>query len=405
MTPRIAWALVLVLIGPGPASGQDPGTPQTRAEALRQAREEKQRNLEPYRPNGFEQAVRFVEGSVVPWFQRDTIYAKFGALAAGSGFAYGAGYRNSRVIGTGGRLDLWAAGSAQKYWAYEIRATYPELVPGVVNADFYGRRYNYTQEEFHGLGPDTDKSNRSSVKLRGLALGGNVGVRLMPFLRVGGGLDYMRPRAEEGTEPSLPSIADLYDEQTAPGLFGEPTFIRSSTFVEVDYRQPINARRGGWYRLDLGRYHDREDGAFSFTRVDVELRQYLTLVTGRVLAGRVHVATTDLEAGQHVPFYLMPALGGSYSLRGFRANRFHGQHSILLQGEYRWELWSGLEAALFYDAGKVTERRSDLNLRDLESAYGFGFRANTDTGVIMRVDAAFGSRDGRHLYVVFGSFF
>ena len=129
------------------------------------------------------------------------------------------------------------------------------------------------------------------------------------------------------------------------------------------------------------------------------------LAERRVLAGRVRIATTDADDGAVVPFFLLPSLGGNDTLRGFRAHRFRGPHAILLQGEYRWEIWSGLEGALFYDAGKVTERRSDLNLRSLERDYGFGIRFNTDNGIIMRVDAAFGSRDGKHLHVVFGGIF
>ena len=62
-------------------------------------------------------------------------------------------------------------------------------------------------------------------------------------------------------------------------------------------------------------------------------------------------------------------------------------------------------AALFYDAGKVTLRRSDLDFNNLEHDYGFGFRFNTDNGIIFRVDAAFGSRDGKHLHIVFGGIF
>ncbi len=64
-----------------------------------------------------------------------------------------------------------------------------------------------------------------------------------------------------------------------------------------------------------------------------------------------------------------------------------------------------MDAALFYDAGKVTLDRSDLSFTDLEDDYGFGFRFNTDNGVVFRVDAAFGSRDGKHLHIVFGGFF
>jgi hemolysin activation/secretion protein len=102
---------------------------------------------------------------------------------------------------------------------------------------------------------------------------------------------------------------------------------------------------------------------------------------------------------------MLPSLGGHDTLRGFRADRFRGPHALLLQGEYRWEIWSGFDAALFADAGKVAFRREDLTLRDLERDYGFGVRFATDNGVILRVDAAFGSRDGKHLHVVFGNLF
>lgn len=77
------------------------------------------------------------------------------------------------------------------------------------------------------------------------------------------------------------------------------------------------------------------------------------LAERRVLVGRVRVATTDAEDASIVPFFLLPFLGGNDTLRGFRAYRFRGPHSILLQGEYRWEIWSAFEAALFVDAGKV----------------------------------------------------
>jgi hemolysin activation/secretion protein len=101
----------------------------------------------------------------------------------------------------------------------------------------------------------------------------------------------------------------------------------------------------------------------------------------------------------------MPTLGGNDTLRGYREYRFRGPHALLLQGEYRWEIWSGLDGALFYDAGKVANRRGDLDFEDLETDYGIGFRFNTNAGIILRVDAAFGSRDGTHLYIVFGGVF
>ncbi len=34
-----------------------------------------------------------------------------------------------------------------------------------------------------------------------------------------------------------------------------------------------------------------------------------------------------------------------------------------------------------------------------------GFRFNTDNGTILRIDAGFGSGEGKHLYIVFGDVF
>ena len=145
--------------------------------------------------------------------------------------------------------------------------------------------------------------------------------------------------------------------------------------------------------------------AFTFNRFDADLRQYASILAERrVLAVRLFVSTSDPAGGPRAVL-LMPSLGGHDSLRGFRDYRFRGPHAILTQTEYRFEIWSGLDAALFYDAGKVALRRADLNFKDLEDEYGFGFRFNTDNGTILRIDAGFGSSDGKHLYIVFGDVF
>ena len=225
-------------------------------------------------------------------------------------------------------------------------------------------------------------------------------------LRVGGAVQYIQPTVGRGEDTRVPSIEALFSDATAPGLALQPDYLLTSSFVELDYRQPINARKGGWYRIEFSRYDDRDFDAYSFNRVEVDLRQYVPfLAERRVLAGRALVSTSDVEAGQTMPFYLMPYLGGNDTLRGFREYRFRGPHALLLQAEYRYEIWSGLDGALFYDAGKVALQRSDLDFTNLEKDYGFGFRFNTDNGVVMRVDAGFGSSDGKHLYITFGGVF
>lgn len=380
--------------------------PQTRADVLREQREAKQREVAPYEPTGLETAMAVAETRVVPLLQRDGVYAKLGSLTTGSGFAYGAGFRDRALVGGKGTIDLWAAGSLKQYWALEARGTYPLLPGGRLTAEGFARRYDYPQEDYFGLGPDARRADRAHYSLGGSTAGAGLWSRLTPTVRIGGNLEYQRPRLGPGGGHTLPSIEDVFGADEPVGFGERANFLRASTFAELDYRQPLNARRGGWYRVDLSRYSDRTGDRFSFTRLDVDLRQYVSvLAERRIFVARAWVSTTDAESDGRVPFYLMPMLGGNSTLRGFRANRFRGTNLILLQGEYRWEIWSALEAALFYDAGKVAMRRSDLDLKSLERDYGFGFRFNTDNGVVMRVDAAFGSRDGKQLHIVFGGFF
>jgi hypothetical protein len=387
-----------------------PGTPafaqETREEALRQQRAEKSKSLTPYKPTSLEAALTLVEDRAIGVIGREGFYPKLGSLTTGSGFALGAGFRNSPVFRHHGTLDVWAAGSLKKYWAVEARAIFPELADGRVFAEGWASRREYPHEDFFGIGPDAERQDHVGFALRTTSFGARAGVRPVRAIRLGARLEYIQPGIGPGGDGDIPSIETIFDDASAPGLVRQPDYVRASGFVEVDYRQPINARKGGWYRLELNRYEDRHFDAYSFKRVDIDLRQYVPLLAERrVLAGRAYVSTSDATAGQVVPFYFMPYLGGNDTLRGFREYRFRGPHALLLQGEYRYEIWSGLDGALFYDAGKVASRRSDLDLKNLEKDYGFGFRFNTDNGVVVRLDAGFGSRDGKHLYITFGGAF
>jgi hypothetical protein len=413
MRSNMARAIDLLLCAslalgvPATATAQTPSDPAaTRAETLRRAREEKRQSMTPYQPNALEKGMRLAEQRLTPLLAApDGVHPKLGSLATGSGFAFGAGYRNRRLLDREGAITAWAAGSLKKYWAVEGRFDMPDLAGGRLTFGTYARRNNYPQEDFFGIGPRALRSDHTSFRFRNTLIGARVGVKPAPVATFGGGLEYLRPVVDRGRNNAVPTIGERFDDTSAPGLSGAVNFARTSAFLDIDYRKPRNARRGGWYRLEASRF-DAQSDAFTFSRFDADLRQYASILAERrVLAVRLFVSTSEPASGGRVPFYFMPSLGGHDSLRGFRDYRFRGPHAILTQTEYRFEVWSGLDAALFYDAGKVASRRADLNFHRLEDAYGFGFRFNTDHGTVLRIDAGFGSRDGKHLYIVFGDVF
>jgi outer membrane protein assembly factor BamA len=107
-----------------------------------------------------------------------------------------------------------------------------------------------------------------------------------------------------------------------------------------------------------------------------------------VLSLRGRVQTTYDRDDQVIPFFMQPSLGGGSSLRGFTSWRFRDRHSLLLSAEWRVLVNRFIDTALFYDAGKVTAERSELDFTDLKDDYGIGFRLHGPMATPLRIELA-----------------
>jgi hypothetical protein len=77
----------------------------------------------------------------------------------------------------------------------------------------------------------------------------------------------------------------------------------------------------------------------------------------------------------------------------------------IYNAEFRWiPNRTGLDIALFYDAGKVTSRREDLDFDSLKSDWGIGARFHGPTTTVLRIEGAKGT-DGWRLVVSTGAAF
>ena len=143
-------------------------------------------------------------------------------------------------------------------------------------------------------------------------------------------------------------------------------------------------------------YHDR-DSQFGFRQVDYEAIQHIPILRESwTLSFHAVARTTVLKDDQQVPFFMLPSLGGGNDLRGFSSWRFRDRNSLLLQGEWRIMVNRFMDTAVFYDAGKVTAHKSDLDFHDLKSDYGFGARFHTPFATPLRIEYA-KSSEGRAL--------
>ena len=382
--------------------------PSTRAETLLNEREEKAKHLTPPGSNRLERTLMDLERGRL--FERilnpaEGLYPKMGNISTGSGFSLGPGYRHAGMFGGHANLSTFAAASFTRYWMIDARLQMPELAGNHVGAEVYGRRYDFPKEDFFGLGPDSLRENEVTYGLANTVFGGSAVYRPTSWLNVGGGIEHQSPRVR--AQSGVGEILSIFNPSQLPGALAQPQLFKYQASVDVNTRQPRgNPRRGGRYALTYQRFNEGRDGRFSFDRVEVDLQQYIPLVRDRrVLALHAFVSTSEADPGAEVPFYLQRTLGGPDDLRGFRHLRFRDLNTLLLQAEYRWEIFTAVDGAIFYDAGKVAPRLEDLDLHDLESDFGIGFRFGTINGVFLRIEGAFGSSAGAHFVLRFGHVF
>jgi len=219
------------------------------------------------------------------------------------------------------------------------------------------------------------------------------------FVRFGGGVSYEDFDTTPVTLKTPPAEANL-DLVFVPGSGADPTYVHSHVSAALDWRDGLGySRRGSLVSATLHDYHQRNGDGLSFQLVDATAEQYVPILHGNwVFYLGLRASTTSASDGNVVPFFLMPQLGGN-DLRGFSSYRFRDRHSLMFTAEYRWYVQEFVDMAIFYDAGKVTSRRSQLDFDGLKSSVGAGIRFHGPETTAVRLEVAH-SREGWRL--IFG---
>gem|GEM_PF-5619282 len=191
--------------------------------------------------------------------------------------------------------------------------------------------------------------------------------------------------------------ADLLADASPPGL-GTLDLLTSRLTLAADFTDgPFRASRGTEVILQLDYTHDLTSDRFRYGRYVAEVRQYLPVgffPDSRRLALRGRVEQTEpLFGGADVPFYQLPSLGGQSTLRGFESRRFQNDGSLVLNAEYRYPIWSNVDAAIFVDAGQVFDQLSDVRTDRFHWSYGGGIHVLNRKGLSARLEVA-GSTEG-----------
>jgi hypothetical protein len=386
----LAFALSL-FVESGTVSAQE-----TREQEIAARQAEKATQLRAYEPTKAERIIDRIQGGFIE--QRSGFFPYLGSVYSGGGFTLGAGYR--QFYGDRSNWAVTGLYSIKNYKHVEVTTISPTHASERLTLGAQVGWRDATQVSYYGLGMDTSPDAKSNFRFKQTYLGGGATFRPIPVVVLDGQLNYEDFTTEPG-EGSSPSIETVFTPATAPGLGADPKFWHTAGTAGIDWRRSPNyTRTGGYYGVTLNDYAD-QDGTYSFDQLDADLIQHIPILRETwVISLRGRIQTTFGETDV-VPYFLLPSLGSGRTLRAYPSWRFRDRHSILTSAEFRWipnEL--GLDMALFYDAGKVTSDRGDLNFDGLKSNWGIGARFHGLMSTALRIEVARGT-EGWNL--VFGS--
>ena len=398
---HVAMGLVLIIGASAGASAQSQsgqslaGTPAPSADVPQQGLLGE--------PHAMSKAITFIlrkRGDSGTSVAKDGFYPDMGNMPTGSGWiSAGPGFRHhvadGRVLFDGSAAISWRA-----YKVAQGRFELPRLAHDHLTIGSQGLWRDATQVTYFGTGRNSLETDRSEYRVRAVDVVGYATVRANDWLSIGGRVGWLRrPEILPTAGPfkrGNPDFQVTFPNDAAILRGQQPNYLHGEASVVADTRDHAgHPTRGGLYRAAWTSFSDRNGGTFSFQRYEAEGVQFIPVVADRwTIALHGFGVFSDVPAGNDVPFYLMPGLGGHNSIRSYTDYRFHDRDLVLVSAESRWGLTAHLDAAVFVDAGNVAARAGDLDLN--KRAYGVGLRVHGQTHTLFRFDAAHGS-EGWHM--------
>lgn len=226
-----------------------------------------------------------------------------------------------------------------------------------------------------------------------------------------------------GRVKTLPSTEVLFPDLVADGDGDDLLWLTAS--LGHDTRDSIHQPYAG-HRVALFANAALATGGETGAVYGAEARQYFALppLLHHGADGDEENPPTDLlalaafveDTTGDLPYYSLPSLGGSATLRSFVANRFTDRAAAHGSAEYRFNVIprgfaitrsirvERLGLALFYDLGTVAPGLEDLDTARWHRSYGFGLRIAFAREAMFRVDIGYGD-EGSNFTLAFGNSF
>jgi outer membrane protein assembly factor BamA len=324
---------------------------------------------------------------------------------AEEGLAGGLVFHSRDVLTKGERFKIKGTYSTNSYQYYYIKYDLPHWAGYNYDAGVVLRYHWKPRERFFGQGALTSEDSEVNYALEETFFHGDISYYPDGHFGFGLELEYAVTNTRNGEDPNLPGNLDSLISDSSLGLtpasFAKSRIGSIGLLLNHDWRdnrgQPS---KGGFERIQIaynvgtGRGDDLE-----YWHYTLEAAQYFDVYMKRIIAVRALLDWRDRVADSpQLPIYELADLGGLHGLRGFTSSRFRDHAKILASIEYRWPLWSAIDAFLFAEGGRVfNELSRDFEFKYWESSYGGGLRVWHEEGLHAYLQVA-GSDEGVRFY-------
>jgi hypothetical protein len=289
---------------------------------------------------------------------------------------------------------------------------------------------------YYGLGPHSLEADRSAYGETETIVGANAIVPVPPLRsldvsllgEVNGRFVAIRPNNSQ----SSPTIGQIFNESTAPGLTSQPGFAQFGEGIRLEPTL-FNDHFQLDYLAQLQEFVAGSNSHYSFRRFTADLNHTIPLYRNSgsygpksfngpdacaVAAGatkcpaiqrnregsiavRLFIAESIAGAGSVVPFYFQQTLGGSDMngnswLSSYDDYRFRAPNAILLRESFEHSLWGPIGFSFSADQGKVALTRGDVAFDHLAHSFSAGLTVRAGGLPALSLAVAWAGPQGPH---------
>jgi outer membrane protein assembly factor BamA len=302
---------------------------------------------------------------------------------------------------------LVARASMGKY-ENEVLAQYEDGSFLGSDVDVFGRVQNNVDggQRFFGFGPDSPKSGEANYKEMFFQTRTGAGKPVRPGSKWRARLShhFQASKISNGPIPNLRTFESTYPAQFSAGRQQTTEWRATMGYDSRDHT--VTTGSGEYLEMFFESSLRGFMSMYDYNRWGADGRVFLPWKSDPSKVFAVQTRFEQLTGASSPPFWLMPRLGGKYSLRSYGDGRYIDRGMAIANVEQRFSVYEAkmagvtteFQIAPFAGVGTVFDEPGDMRSRSMRPVFGVGTRAVAKPQVVGSVDFGVG-REGLAVFM------